>query len=247
MGIVTVITSGKGGAGKSTVAAGLGFALAKMGRKVVLMDGDAGLRSLDLMLGITERMVFDMSDIFEGNCEPIRAVYASSICENVSVVPAPASLDKMCCPDDMRRLCGGFARYYDHVLVDCPAGIGSGFACAIAGANRALVVSTPDMICARDAQIVAALLENNNIPARLVINRLRPAAVMSGRMPDIDEIIDIAGIQLIGVLPEDEQVTIANANGRPLPDSSDAAMCFSNIACRYLGKHVPLARLDKMI
>lgn len=246
MGIVTVITSGKGGAGKSTVTAGLGFALAKLGLKVVLMDGDAGLRSLDLMLGITDRTVYDMSDIFEGNCEPIRAVYASPVCENVSVIPAPSSLEKMCSPDDMRRLCGGFARYYDHVLVDCPAGIGRGFECAVAGANRALVVSTPDMVCARDAQITGTLLEKRNIPARLIINRLRPDVVLSGEMPDIDQIIDIAGIQLIGVLPEDQQVTVANANGRPLPSDSNAAVCLSNIARRYLGEYVPLARLDKM-
>lgn len=246
MGIVTVITSGKGGAGKSTVTAGLGFALAKLNRKVVLMDGDAGLRSLDFMLGITERTVYDMSDIFAGNCEPIRAAYASPLCENISVIPAPSSLDKMCSPDDMRRLCGGFARYYDHVLVDCPAGIGHGFECAVAGANRALVVSTPDMVCARDAQIVGTLLEKRNVPARLIINRLRPDVVLSGKMPDIDEIIDIAGLQIIGVVPEDQQVTIANANGRPLPADSYAAVCFDNIARRHLGEYIALARLEKM-
>ena len=228
MGIITVITSGKGGAGKSTVTAGLGFALASLGRKVVLLDGDAGLRSLDLMLGISERAVYDMSDIFEGNCEPIKAVYPSPACEGVSVVPAPVGLEKMCSPDDMRRLCGGFA-------------------CAIAGASRALVVSTPDMVCARDAQIVGSLLSEKNIPARLVVNRLRPAPVISGKMPDVDEIIDMAGLQLIGILPEDEEVAIANANGRPLPTRSNAAVCFLNIARRYLGEHVPLARLEKMI
>ncbi|MDD2418735.1 MAG: septum site-determining protein MinD [Oscillospiraceae bacterium] len=247
MGIITVITSGKGGAGKSTVAAGLGFALASLGRKVVLLDGDAGLRSLDLMLGISEGAVYDMSDIFEGNCEPIRAVYPSPACEGVSVVPAPVGLEQMCSPYDMRRLCGGFAKYYDHVLVDSPAGIGRGFACAIAGASRALVVSTPDMVCARDAQIVGGLLNQKDIPSRLIINRLRPAPIISGKMPDIDEIIDIAGIQLIGVIPEDEEVAIANANGRPLPTRSNAAVCMANIARRYLGECVPLANLEKMI
>lgn len=246
MGIVTVITSGKGGAGKSTVTAGLGFALAKLGRKVVLMDGDAGLRSLDLMLGISEKAVYDMADIFEGRCEPIRAVYASPGNTNVSVVPAPVSLDSLCSPDDMRRLCGGFARYFDHVLVDCPAGIGRGFACAVAGANRAIVVSTPDMVCARDAQIVGRLLDKRDIPARLVINRLRPAPVMAGKMPDVDEIMDMAGLPLMGVIPEDEEVAIANANGHPLPQHCSAAQCFMNIARRYLGEYVPLAPLEKM-
>ncbi|HHV50665.1 MAG TPA: septum site-determining protein MinD [Clostridiales bacterium] len=247
MGIITVITSGKGGAGKSTVAAGLGCALAHLGRKVVLLDGDAGLRSLDIMLGISERAVYDMSDIFEGNCEPIRAVYQSPVNERVSVVPAPVSLEKMCSPVDMARLCRGFAKYYDHVIVDCPAGIGQGFECAIAGANRALVVTTPDMISARDAQIVGRILDRRNIPARLVINRLRPMPIITGKMPDVDEIIDIASLQLIGIIPEDEEVAIANANGRPLPVRSNAAICFSNIARRFLGEQVPLANLEKMI
>jgi septum site-determining protein MinD len=246
MGIVTVITSGKGGAGKSTMTAGLGCALARLGKNVVLLDGDAGLRSLDLMLGISDRAVFDMSDIFEGNCEPIRAIYPSPACEGVSVVPAPVSLDRMCSPDDMRRLCGGFARYYDHVLIDCPAGIGGGFECAVAGASRALVVTTPDMVCARDAQIVGNLLESRKIPARLIINRLRPAPVLAGKMPDVDEIIDISGLQLMGIIPEDEEVAIANANGNPLPTRSNAAVCFVNIARRYLGEYVPIAKLEKM-
>lgn len=246
MGIVTVITSGKGGAGKSTVTAGLGFALAQLGRKVVLMDGDAGLRSLDLMLGISDKAVYDMSDIFEGRCEPIRAVYPSPGNPNVSVVPAPASLERMCGPDDMRRLCGGFARYYDHVLVDCPAGIGRGFSCAVAGANRAVIVTTPDMVCARDAQIVGRLLDKRGLPARLVINRLRPAPVIAGKMPDVDEIMDMAGLPLLGILPEDEEVAIANANGQPLPLHCNAAQCFVNIARRYLGEYVPLAKLERM-
>lgn len=246
MGIVSVVTSGKGGAGKSTVTAGLGCALARLGHKVLLLDGDAGLRSLDLMLGIGGNAVYDMSDIFSGNCEPIRAVYPSPVCTNVFVVPAPVGLERLCSPDDMRRLSGGFARYYDQVLIDCPAGIGPGFDCAIAGASRALVVTTPDMVCARDAQIVARLLDDRHISSRLVINRLRPAPVMAGKMPDVDEIIDTAGLQLLGILPEDEAVAVANANGRPLPSECNAAICFENIARRYLGEQVPLAHLEKM-
>ncbi len=244
-GFVTVVTSGKGGAGKSTVTAGLGCALAKQGLKVLLIDGDAGLRSLDLMLGIGGT-VYDMSDIFAGNCEPIRAIYPSPVCPNVFVVPAPVSLDRLCSPEDLRRLCKGFTLHYDAVIVDSPAGVGQGFATAVAPAERALVVTTPDMVCARDAQIVARLLEDREITARLVINRLRPAPVREGKMPDVDEIIDTAGLQLIGILPEDEQVAVANANGRPLPADCNAAVCFGNIARRFLGEEVPLARLEKM-
>lgn len=246
MGQVAVVTSGKGGAGKSTVAAGLGCALAKQGAQVLLVDADAGLRSLDLMLGVGGSTVYDMADIFAGHCEPVRAIYPSPVCTGVSVVPAPVSLDRLCTPDDMRRLCRGFARYYDHVLIDCPAGVGRGFEVAVAGAERALVVTTPDMVCARDAQIVAGLLDGRGMPARLVINRLRVQPILDGRMPDVDEIIDAAGLQLIGILPEDEAVAVANANGAPLPADCHAARCFDNIAARYTGHDVPLARLEKM-
>ena len=246
MGRVTVVTSGKGGAGKSTVTAGLGCALARLGRKVLLVDADAGLRSLDLLMGIGGTAVYDIADVFSGNCEPIRAIYPSPVCSGVFVAPAPVSLEQLCAPEDMRLLCRGFSRYYDDVLVDCPAGVGQGFQTAVAGAEAAFVVTTPDMVCARDAQIVSRLLADRQIPARLVINRLRALPVMRGRMPDVDEIIDIAGLQLSGILPEDEAVAVANANGRPLPADCNAALCFENIARRYLGENIPLARVEKM-
>ena len=143
-------------------------------------------------------------------------------------------------------LCRGLAGHYDRVIIDCPAGLGRGFDTAVAAADRALVVTTPDTVCARDAQIVARLLDDRRIPSHLLINRLRPAKVMDGSMPDVDEIIDTAGIRLLGIVPEDEAVAVANANGRPLPADCHAALCFANIARRFLGESVPLARLEKM-
>lgn len=244
--MISVITSGKGGAGKSTVAAGLGRALAQRGRRVLLVDGDAGLRSLDVMLGIGSAAVYDMSDILAGNCQPIHAVYPSPICPNVFVIPAPIHLEQMASPEDMAELCRSFAEYYDEIIIDCPAGVGKGFQTAVAAAEQALVVTTPDMVCARDAQIVARLLEERDIPARLIVNRLRPHPILKGKMPDVDEVIDTAGLQLIGVIPEDEMVAVANAYGKPLPMESYAAECFANIAGRYLGDSVPLANLKKM-
>lgn len=246
MGRITVVTSGKGGAGKSTVSAGLGYALAKAGASVLLVDGDAGLRSLDLMLGIGQEIVFDLSDIFAGNCEPIRAVYPSRFSENLSLVPAPVQLEGLCSPMDMRRLCRGFAQHYDFVFIDCPAGTGRGFETAVAAAESALVVTTPDAICARDAGVVGDLLAERDIPARLVINRLRVAPVLQGKMPDLDTVIDTAGIQLIGVIPEDEQLTISGANGRPMPDRGVVGTCFRNIARRFCGDDVPLMALHKL-
>ncbi len=243
---ICVVTSGKGGAGKSTVTAGLGYALARLSGRVLLIDADAGLRSLDLMLGVAGSTMFDLSDVFAGRCEPVKAVYPSPVFQNVFVMPAPIHLEEMCNADEMRRLCRGLKHYYDWVLIDCAAGIGRGFETAVAAADRALVVTTPDMVCARDAQIVARLLDEHQVNSHLVINRLRPAKVMEGSMPDVDEIIDTAGIQLLGIIPEDEAVAVANANGRPLPADCHAAVCFGNIARRYAGESVPLARLEKM-
>ncbi len=246
MGQICVVTSGKGGAGKSTVTAGLGYALSRHSGRILLIDADAGLRSLDLMLGVSGNTVYDLADVFAGNCEPVRAIYPSPIFQNVFVLPAPIRLEDMCSPEEMRALCRGLATYYDQVIIDCPAGIGPGFETAVAAADRALVVSTPDMVCARDAQILSHLLEERRVPAHLIINRLRPNKVMDGSMPDVDEIIDTAGIQLLGILPEDEEVAVANANARPLPSACNAAVCFDNIARRYLGQLVPLAKLEKM-
>lgn len=244
--MISVVTSGKGGAGKSTVSAGLGCALAHRGRRVLLVDGDAGLRSLDVMLGIAGTAVYDSADILDGSCQPGGAIYPSPICSNVFVLPAPVDLDKLAEPEDMARLCRGFARYYDEVIIDCPAGIGRGFETAVAGADRAFVVTTPDMVCARDAQIISRLLRKKDIPARLIINRLRPDPILKGKMPDIDELIDTAGLQLIGVLPEDEEVAVANAYGKPLPVESNAGTCFANIAGRYLGEDILLADFKRM-
>ena len=246
MGQICVVTSGKGGAGKSTVTAGLGYALSRHNGRVLLIDADAGLRSLDLMLGVSGTTMYDLSDVFAGNCEPVRAIYSSPVFQNVFVLPAPLRLEEMCSPDEMRALCRGLASYYDKVIIDCPAGLGRGFETAVAAADRALVVSTPDMVCARDAQILGHLLEERQLRSHLIINRLRPNKVMDGVMPDIDEIIDTAGIQLLGVIPEDEEVAVACANARPLPADCNAAVCFDNIARRFMGGSVPLAKLEKM-
>ena len=244
--MIAVVTSGKGGVGKSTVSVGLACALAQNGQRVLLIDADAGLRSLDLMLGIADHAVHDLADIFARRCEPVSAIYESSICENVFLIPAPATLDGLCTPEEMQYLCEGLAENYDTVIIDCPAGIGRGFQTAVAAADRAIIVATPDAVCARDAFIAAAELDKLDISYKMVINRLRPRAVMKAKLPDIDDIIDIAQVPLLGVIPEDEAVTIATANAQPFPKKSYAATCFRNIAARFCGQSVALAKLDKM-
>lgn len=244
--VIVVVTSGKGGVGKSTVSVGLACALANAGQRVLIIDADAGLRSLDLMLGVADQTIHDLSDIFARNCETAAAIYESPVCKNVFLIPAPATLAGLCTPAEMQYLCEGLAEVYDTVIIDCPAGIGRGFKTAIAAADRAIIVATPDAVCARDAFIAAAELDRFDISYKMVINRLRPRAVMKAKLPDIDEIIDMAQVPLLGVIPEDEAVTIATANAKPFPKKSYAATCFRNIAARFCGESVPLAKLDKM-
>ena len=245
MGIIGLITSGKGGTGKSTVSVGLGSALAARGESVLLIDGDAGLRCLDVMLGVESRMVYDLSDIFSRNCEPIRAIYASPIYDGLSLISSPAALEKMCSPFEMRSLLSGLSQHFNHVLVDCPAGIGEGFKCASAAAQRALVVCTGDIVCARDACVVSHMLERAEIPARLIVNRVRYDLVVKGKLPDIDEIMDTSETPLFGIVPDDDDLTIATTGGMPIPDGCRAAMCFKNMARRYLGEMVPLTAIGR--
>ena len=244
--MIAVITSGKGGVGKSTVSVGLACALARRGQRVLVIDTDAGLRSLDVMLGIGENAVHDLSDIFSRECDPASAIYESPLCDNVFVIPAPHTLEGMGTPADMQYLCRGLAEHYDTVLIDCPAGIDRGFRTAIAAADRAILVATPDPICARDAYIASTYLDRLDISYKMVINRLRPRAVMKGRLLDIDEVMDAAQVPLLGVIPEDENLMLATANGAAIPKNCYATECFDNIAARFCGEAVRLARVDKM-
>ena len=169
MGAVTVITSGKGGVGKSTVCAGLGRVLAERRRRVLLIDGDAGLRSLDRMLALDDQVMFDISDVVSGSCEPIRAIYECGV-PGLYLMPAPYREEKVVSPHLMRQLVPILSRYYDHVLIDCPAGLGAGFESAAAAAQRALVVATPDPLCLRGSDKVRLLLTQAGISSqRLVV------------------------------------------------------------------------------
>ena len=247
MGAVTVITSGKGGVGKSTVSAGLGCALARRSRRVLLIDGDAGLRCLDRMFGIDDRVVFDISDIISGNCEPIRAIYPCAV-PGLFVLPAPARADRVVAPELMRRLVPILARYYDHILIDCPAGVGKGFDSATDCVQRALVVATPDPVCLRDSDRVRLLLLKKGVTAqRLVINRFHYAGFIHSELyDDLDSVIDSAGIRLIAIVPEDRPMADALNGGRPFVQSRSAVMAFNRLAARMEGEPVPLADLEKL-
>ncbi len=241
--MIAVITSGKGGVGKSTVSVGLACALSARGQRVLVIDTDAGLRSLDLMLGVSDRAVYDLGDIFARRQEPSAVIVESPLCKNVFVLPAPPSHEDMASPEEMTYLCRGLAEHFDTVLIDCPAGIGRGFELAVAAADRAILVTTPDPVAARDIYVASTLLDRLDISYKMVINRLRPKTVRKGQMPDIDTVMDVAQVPLLGVIPEDEAVTVSTAQGRTFPEKCPASLAFRNIAARFLGESVPLGKL----
>ena len=261
MGIATVITSGKGGVGKSTVAVGLGRALAQRGRRVLLVDCDAGLRSLDSILNIEKNVVFDISDIVSGNCEPIRAIYSceeSAGIPGLFVLPAPAREKDILHPKIMKRLVEILSPYYDHILIDCPAGIGKGFVSAVSAAQRALVVTNPHPVCIRDTNKVRQLLNQMGMPIqRLIINRFEKNRFHQlGQYEDLDTIIDATGIRLIAVIPEDTALmgdlpqTVVRVKDNSVqrffgPKTSPGAMAMHRLAARLEGENVPLVNLDK--
>ncbi len=241
--MIAVVTSGKGGVGKSTVCMGLSCALAGRSKSVLVIDTDAGLRSLDLMFDVADEAVYTLQDVLLRRCEPSKAIFASPLADNVFVMPAPESADGILDLDAFSYLCRGLAEHYDVVLIDCPAGIGRGFRAAASVADRAILVVTPDPVCARDAYITSVELDKLGISYKMIINRLRPRAVRKGRLLDIDTVMDTAQVPLLGVVPEDEAVTLATAAGKPLPKKSKARQCFDNIAARFCSESVPLAKL----
>lgn len=246
MGAVTVITSGKGGVGKSTTAANVGLALASRGRRVLLLDCDAGLGCLDMLLGISQRRVFDLSDVVAGDASPSQAIYQSPYTQQLFVMPAPLHEEDLISPGVMRQLVPALARYYDHVLIDSPAGLGAGFRSAVAAADRALVVATPDGVCAAAARRAReSLLDCGVQEQRLVINRFSAAQFCASQFfADLDAVIDAAGVQLIAVIPEDPELQTAAARTLP-PSDCPAALAFGRLALRLEGCTVPLPSLRK--
>lgn len=243
MGVSTVITSGKGGVGKSTVSVGLGRALAQRGRRVLLIDCDAGLRSLDRMTGTEEALVFDLSDVIQGRCAPADAIYPCTETEGLFLLPAPSSGEDMASPSVMRRLVPLLKRYYDHVVLDSPAGVGGGFRSAACAADRALVVCSPDPVCVRSASAVKRLLEKLAVPElRLVINRFNSRLFdETGVYSDLDNVIDASSIRLFGVVPEDYSLAAAFLKGKKAEKHSKGMMALCRIAGRLDGETIPLS------
>ena len=248
MGEVIVITSGKGGVGKTTTTANIGTGLAAMGKKVVLVDTDIGLRNLDVVLGLENRIVYDLVDVANGHCRLKQALIKDKRFDNLALLPAAQTKDKTAVkPEQMEVLCQQLKEEFEYVIIDCPAGIEQGFKNAIAGAEKAIVVTTPEVAAVRDADRIIGLLEAAELRnPKLIINRIRPRMVKKGDMMDINDMIDILAIDLIGVVPEDEAIVISTNKGEPavLDMNSWAGQAYRNIAKRIAGEEVPLISLE---
>ncbi|MCL2170885.1 MAG: septum site-determining protein MinD [Defluviitaleaceae bacterium] len=249
MGEVIVITSGKGGVGKTTTSANLGCGLAIAGKTVVLIDADIGLRNLDVVMGLENRIVYDLVDVVEGKCRLKQALIKDKrYNEKLFLLAAAQTKDKTAVsPEQMVKLTNSLREEFDFIIIDCPAGIEQGFKNAIAGADRAIVVATPEVSSVRDADRIVGLLEAAEIGnIRLILNRLRPNMIKRGEMLSIDDVTEILAIEVLGLVPEDEAIVTTTNRGEPAVNekNSRAGQAFRDVTQRLLGNDVPFPDLD---
>lgn len=248
MGEVIVITSGKGGVGKTTTTANVGTGLSMLNKKVVLVDTDIGLRNLDVVLGLENRIVYNLVDIVEGNCKLNQALIKDKDNDNLYLIAAAQQRDKNSVNEEqMQKLTQELSEKFDYVIVDCPAGIEQGFKNAIAGATKAIVVTTPEVSAVRDADRIIGLLEASEMKdTQLIVNRLRPDMVKRGDMMSADDVVDVLAVNLLGIVPDDEEVVIATNRGEPLAGNykTMAGQAYMNICRRIIGEQVPFLDLD---
>ena len=246
---VITVSSGKGGVGKTTAVANIAVALAADGAKVVCIDGDIGLRNLDVILGLENRIVYDIVDVIEGRCKLRQAMIRDKHLPELYLIPAAQTRDKTAVsPSDMVRICNELRPEHDFILIDSPAGIERGFRNAIAPADRVLIVTNPEVSAVRDADRVIGILEaeEKRQPA-LIINRLNLALVKQNDMLSAEDVLDLLGIPLIGIVPEDQAVIVSSNHGTPVSQDarSKAGQAFRNIAKRIRGQDVPLLGAEK--
>lgn len=244
-----VVTSGKGGVGKTTTSANLAAGLALAGKKVVVVDADIGLRNLDVILGLENRIVYDLVQVIEGECRLKQALIRDKRVEGLFLLPAAQTRDKSAVrPEDMKKLVAELKESHDYVLIDCPAGIEQGFKNSIAGADRAIIVTTPEVSAIRDADRIIGLIEANELPEpKLIINRYRPGMVSRGDMMNRDDILEILAIPLIGIIPDHEEIVISANRGQPVvfDDDSQVGAAFRRIVQRVQGQDVPIPTFEE--
>ena len=248
-GRVIVITSGKGGVGKTTTSANIGTALARLGNKVVLIDTDIGLRNLDLLLGLENRIVYTIVDVVEERCKLKQALVKDKKNPNLSLLAAAQTRDKTSVTSEqLKDICDELRKKNDYILVDCPAGIEQGFQNAVAGANEAIVVTTPEMSAVRDADRIIGLLEaKEEIESyKLLLNRVRPKLIEQNDMMSVEDVVEILSCDLIGVIPEDTGIITSTNKGEPIvnDDEAMAGKAYRNVAQRITGENVPFLDLN---
>lgn len=249
-GRVIVITSGKGGVGKTTTNANIGTALAKAGKKVVMIDTDLGLRNLDLLLGLENRIVYTIVDVVEKRCKLKQALVKDKKNPNLCLLAAAQTRDKTAVTEEqLKDICEELKKEFDFILVDCPAGIEQGFQNAVAGASEAIVVTTPEMSAVRDADRIIGLLEaREEIKSyKLLLNRVRPNMIKSQDMMSVDDVVEILSAQLIGIIPEDTGIITSTNKGEPIvnDEKSLAGQAYRNVAKRIIGEDVPFLNLEE--
>ena len=247
---VIVITSGKGGVGKTTTSANIGCGLALAGKKTVLVDSDIGLRNLDVVMGLENRIVYDLVDVVEGTCRLKQALIKDKRYPGLFLLPAAQTRDKNAVsPEQMKKLCENIKDMgFDYIIIDCPAGIEQGFKNAIAGADRAIVVTTPEVSAVRDADRIIGLLEANGLNnPMLIVNRVRYDMVKRGDMMSVDYVKEILSEEVIGIVPDDEDIVVTTNKGEPAVAEgvSKAGMAYRNITSRIMGEEVPFLKLDE--
>ncbi len=250
MGKVFVVTSGKGGVGKTTTVANLGAGLAKLGKRAVMVDTDIGLRNLDVVMGLENRIVYDIVDVVEGNCRLKQALIKDKrLDDSLYLLPAAQTRDKNSVSEEqMLSLMEDLKAEFDYIVIDSPAGIEQGFKNAIAAAEEAVIVTNPEMSSVRDADRIIGLLEAAELHnPRLIINRIRPKMVKKGDMMDIEDILDILAVELLGIVPEDDTIVVSTNRGEPavLDHNSKAGQAFRNIVRRMNGEEVPLLKMEE--
>jgi septum site-determining protein MinD len=247
-GKVVTVTSGKGGVGKTTATANLGAALADLGHKVVCIDADIGLRNLDVVLGLENRIVYDLIDVVEGRCRLRQAMIRDKRLSDLYLIPAAQTRDKSAIsPSDMVRLCDDLRPECDWIIIDSPAGIERGFRNAVAPADIVVVITNPEVSAVRDADRIIGLVEaEEKGPARLVINRIKPEMVRRGDMLGVEDVLELLAVELVGMVPDDESVLTGANRGTPvvLDGKSRAGQAFRNIARRLKGEQVPFMNMD---
>ncbi|BBD53491.1 septum site-determining protein MinD [Planktothrix agardhii] len=246
---VIVITSGKGGVGKTTCTANVGMSLAKRGHSVVVIDADFGLRNLDLLLGLENRIVYTAMEVLSGECRLEQALVKDKRESRLVLLPAAQNrMKEAVTPDQMKQLVAMLEGKYDYIIIDCPAGIEQGFQNAIAPAKEAIIVTTPEVSAVRDADRVIGLLEANSVKKiRLLINRIKPLMVEANDMMSVQDVEEILAIPLIGVVPDDENVIVSTNKGEPLvlaENPSQAAQAFTNVVRRIEGEKVAFLDLN---